>query len=93
MLVDLGTRKGAKLVDVSQDSQWINGYEWMKLDQNDFPTKTVNEIKLSNDELLHYEKECLDSDPWDCCEYLKESQNKGTVNMACDTTKYVPTEV
>ena len=47
MLVDLGTRKGAKLVDVSQDSQWINGYEWMKLDQNDFPTKTVNEIKLN----------------------------------------------
>ena len=93
MLVDLGTRKGAKLVDVSQDSQWINGYEWMKLDQNDFPTKTVNEIKLSNDELLHYEKECLDSDPWDCCEYLKESQNKGTVNKACYTTKYVPTEV
>ena len=31
MMVDLGTKKGAKIVDVSQDSQWINGYEWMKL--------------------------------------------------------------
>ena len=54
---------------------------------------TVNDIKLSNDEKLNNEKECLDSDPWYCCEYSGESQNTETVNEACYATRYVPTEV
>ena len=65
----------------------------MKLDQNDFPTMTVNDIKLNNDEKLNYEKECLDSDPWYCCEYSDVSQNIETVNETCYATRYVPTEV
>ena len=30
---------------------WINGYPWMKIDVKEFPTKTVEEIKLDQQEL------------------------------------------
>ena len=30
MIADLGTKKGAKVKDVMDNSTWINGYGWMK---------------------------------------------------------------
>ena len=30
---------------------WINGYPWMKLDVKECPTKTIEEIKLDQQEL------------------------------------------
>ena len=46
MIADLGTRKGVKTEQVDQESVWKNGFEWMKLDSSQFPTKTVKEIQL-----------------------------------------------
>ena len=43
MIADIGTRKGAKIKDVEQDSEWINGKPWMSMDECDFPLKTVQE--------------------------------------------------
>ena len=48
---DIGTRQRATLEDISTESVWINGYPWMKLDINEFPTKTNEEIKLDQQEL------------------------------------------
>ena len=45
MPADLGTRKGATLKDVDMDSSWQNGFDWMKLNESEFPVKTYNEIK------------------------------------------------
>ena len=51
MIADLGTRKGVKAEQVDQDSVWKNGFEWMKLESSQFPTKTVKEIQLDKDEI------------------------------------------
>ena len=51
MIADIGTRRGATLKDISAESVWINGYPWMKLDVKEFPTKTIEEIKLDQQEL------------------------------------------
>ena len=37
MIADIGTRKGTKLKDVDQASQWINGYDWMRKYSKVFP--------------------------------------------------------
>ena len=30
----------------NKDSTWISGYDWMKKDQKNFPTKSIYRIKL-----------------------------------------------
>ena len=57
MLADIATRKGATLEDINQTSTWINGAEWMKYKEEDFPTQTVSQIILSNSELQEVKKE------------------------------------
>ena len=37
MIADLGTRKGAKINDVVEDRDWINGLAWMNKSEDDFP--------------------------------------------------------
>ena len=57
MPADLGTRKGASIADVNQDSEWINGKPWMRDAEDDFPTRTVEDIKLDHQDLVKAEKE------------------------------------
>ena len=45
MTADIGTRKGVKIKDISENSSWINGQNGAKYDN--FPIKSVKEIKLS----------------------------------------------
>ena len=58
MLADIGTRRGATLEEVNGQSKWINGHEWMRLDKSEFPVKTAQELKLSESEVLEFQKEC-----------------------------------
>ena len=51
MIVDIGTLRRATLKDISAESVLMNGYPWMKLDVKEFPTKTIEEIKLDQQEL------------------------------------------
>ena len=44
MVADLGTREGAKLVDVGPECPWIRGFPWMNGEEANFPLKTVDEI-------------------------------------------------
>ena len=60
MIADVGTRKGLKISDVAQDSTWINGLSWMSGPSEDFPVRTVEQVKLDNVELQKLKKEQLD---------------------------------
>ena len=60
MMADLGTRRGAKLSDVSENSPWIIGHEWAKYGKEHFPIKSISDIKLSKEELKGYSEEKLD---------------------------------
>ena len=57
MIADLGTRKGATLQDVNQDSAWINGHQWMKLDCSRFPIKSAENLKLTESDMTEVQKE------------------------------------
>lgn len=57
MLADIGTRRGATIKDVDQESKWVNGEEWMKDEEEEFPIKTVSQIILSSSDLHEASKE------------------------------------
>ena len=48
-----------------------HGCDWTK---KKFPMKTVEDIKLSGDEISSHDKECLDSSLWDS-EWIDEEYN------------------
>ena len=54
---DLGTRKGVKIADILPDSEWICGAEWMKQEKSKFPIKSVEQLKLTSEELEEYHAE------------------------------------
>ena len=57
MIADIGTRKGATIDDVSNESVWINGHDWMHLDQSSFPVRSAQDLKLDESELSQLQKE------------------------------------
>ena len=59
MVADIGTRPGATVKDVDPDSNWLNGYPWMKQPVSEFPMKTCNEVKLDNTQLKEYNDELV----------------------------------
>ena len=64
-VADLGTRKGAKVCDVAEGSSWISGPEWAKQERSLFPIKSVEDLRLSQKELLDFNaevNELLDED-------------------------------
>ena len=54
---DLGTRKGAKVADVAQGSTWIDGLPWVRFPEEEFPTISIEDIKLSNPDMIEANKE------------------------------------
>ena len=50
MIADIGTRPCRSIQDIDQNSVWINGYEWMTLEDSEFPTLTAENIRLSSTE-------------------------------------------
>ena len=55
MPADIGTRKGATVKDIGPDSQWINGFPWMRGPESEFPMKSADELLLcgkSKEEML-----------------------------------------
>ena len=57
MIADIGTRNGSKLVDLDQESLWINRFNWMKGDKSTFPVMSVDQLSLSNEEIKEIKKE------------------------------------
>ena len=56
-MADLGTRKGAKISDLSEGGTWLSGPEWAKQERSSFPIKSVDDLRLSQDELLDFNAE------------------------------------
>ena len=52
-IADLGAKRRAKLSDVLDNSIWVNGHAWAKLDRTQFPNK--EEIKGYENEILKSE--------------------------------------
>ena len=57
MVADIGTRRGAKLEDVLDGSEWVVGKEWMRRPESEFPVKTLDEIKMTPSEVDEANKE------------------------------------
>ena len=57
MIADLGTRKGVLVDEVGPESVWVNGFDWMRGDESDFPVKTADEMVLKGDCKQEAEKE------------------------------------
>ena len=52
----------AKLSDVLDNSIWVNGHDWAKLDKTQFPIQSFEELKLNKEEIKGYENEILKSE-------------------------------
>ena len=64
MSADLGTRKGANIKDVLENSSWRNGQSWARLNREKFPIKSANEIKLGNDQKLYNDEHLVPDHEW-----------------------------
>ena len=51
MIADLGTRRVDDLRLVDQNSTWINAFDWMRKDNKEFPIKSLDQIRLTREEL------------------------------------------
>jgi len=47
MIADIGTRRCSSTDTINQQSEWINGYNWMKLPSSDFPALSKDDITLT----------------------------------------------
>ena len=88
MIADIGTRRGVKLEDVDQNSSWINGLPWMKMNTANFPMKTVNEISLNTDELEHIKQEVPSNK-----EFENSFNNHDTTSISMHQETIIPDEV
>jgi len=57
MIADIGTRRCTSVEEVDQSSVWTTGYPWMKQSSTSFPSKTMEEITLTNSQLAEVQKE------------------------------------
>ena len=57
-VADLGTRKGARILDITRNSEWVNWKAWMSLNESEFPVSTVSEITLNCTESFEASSEC-----------------------------------
>ena len=51
MIADIGTRKGAKLEDADENLVLINGFNLIYDQADSFPTKSLNDVRLSSKEI------------------------------------------
>ena len=60
MIADIGTRPGATINDVTQNSLWINGFDWMKMEKHHMPIKSITDINLTGQSTSEFQKEMYD---------------------------------
>ena len=51
MVANLGTRQVDDMRLVDQNSTWINDFDWMRNDNKEFPIKSLDQVRLSREEL------------------------------------------
>ena len=57
MIADIGTRKRSSTQDIKEDSEWIQGFEWIKGSENQLPMKSRNEVLLTSKEVKEMKDE------------------------------------
>ena len=57
MIADIGTRRCTSIDIVKQDSPWIQGYQWMKEPECNFPMMSADEVTLKNQDFQNMKKE------------------------------------
>ena len=89
---DVGTRKGAKISDIAQGSDWINGMSWMQLPIEELKgsvLKDVNDIKLKTEQLAELRKEQIKTGT-DLCnsdfDLVVNGVDNGTVSSSVQVT-------
>ena len=100
-VADLGTRKGATISDVSPESKWINGFDWMTRDREQLPVSSVDDLRFQQTDLDAVKKESLRPDVVDSffvrffvepqsaeSVYVVESSRKCKVDTKVVTERY-----
>ena len=59
MVADIGTKKGSNIMDVDESRSWISGLPWMSRPEGEFPTLTLEQNKISQQELNEANKETM----------------------------------
>ena len=80
MVADIGTRRGVKLSDVIEGSNWMNGFPWMSDLKENFPVSTIEQVKLDNAGLQSLQKEQIDINPQNL--NTSKTSSAHTVNYA-----------
>ena len=79
---DIGTRKGASIEDVDQNSEWINGRTWMALpfgDLRDSHLRSVEQIKYEKEQMDQINNEMMGPDVVSlCCSNFELLLNENT---------------
>ena len=57
MTADIGTRKTSSIQDIKENSEWTQGFEWMKGGENQLPMKSRNEVILTSKEVKEIKDE------------------------------------
>ena len=87
MIADIGTRKGAKISDIDDKSDWVNGYPWMWLHALEFPVKTIEELVLDNKIVENVNREMLHKKNLDLASGEKED------NLTFHISEYIGDEL
>ena len=90
MIADLGTRKGARVEDITRNSEWVNGKVWMRLCESEFPVSTVSEITLSGTDKSEVSNECNKPD---ITEQICSSNSYCFAQAGCFSGAVVPDQV
>ena len=59
MIANIGTKDVSDFDVVGKNSVWINGFNWRKWHTASFPAKTIDEIKLSSEDISALENEIM----------------------------------
>ena len=89
-IADLGTRKGARVEDITRNSEWVNGKAWMRLCESEFTVSTVSEITLSGTDKSEVSKECNKPD---ITEQICSSNSYCFAQAGCFSDAVVPDQV
>lgn len=81
MVADIGTRKGARIQDISENGVWVVGHPWMKLEKEEFPVKSIKDLRLSSKEKDQHDEESL------------QIESPENTNHNIYSTQNVPSEV
>ena len=81
MVADIGTRKGDRIQDISENSLWVVGNPWMRLEEEEFPVKSIKDLRLSSKEKDQHDEESL------------QIESPENINHNIYNTQNVPSEV